>query len=96
MSFVFSYILCCPLPEDEGRWGEATAGFAPPQQEDGWGDWNYEAPPPPPQGQCNFVDRSEYNELVERVGGVEQALQSVSVNFDYLNTNFTAFMNLWG
>jgi len=27
-------------PEDEGRWGEAAAGFAPPQQQDGWGDWN--------------------------------------------------------
>ena len=51
-------------PEDEGRWGEAAAGFAPPQQQDGWGDWNYEAPPPPQQGQGNFVNRSEYNELV--------------------------------
>ena len=68
-----------------------------PQQEQGWGDWHFEAPPPQPQQeQGNFVDRADFDTLVGRFGWVEQALHGVSYNFDNLNTNFTAFMNLWG
>ena len=67
------------------------------QQDQGWGDWHYEAPPPQQQqGQGAFVDHADFDTLVGRVGGVEQALQGVIYNFDNLNTNFTAFMNLWG
>ena len=37
-------------PQDEGAWGDAAAAFAPQQQDQGWDDWHYEAPPQQQQG----------------------------------------------
>ena len=51
--------------------------------------------PPPPLGVGNYVPRAEYEQLVQRVGGVEEALQSMSTNFTYLSRSVTKFMGQW-
>ena len=84
--------------EEEGDGGDDVWQQAAQAHQGGWGDWPQQ---PQPQYQnphhgYEYIPRTEFEVLANRVGGVENTLHEVNANINTLTYNFSHFTTNYG